>query len=234
MSVCGSGQNGLCKPGPCCHQAFPPAFCFPPLLFAFFLQFRLAAIAFPCLYVPSQQLPLYLARLLTAGAAADSSPWLRFCCCKGADRDWEGVNCPLNKCIPLNPFSSPVSRLSCPEKHFPGVLSLLTPQAPELLPKLNAFYFHASAKSLLLPAQPISSQATQKQLQQQKASVVINILPCNASAGWALQREMVRKSPCRLSGHPLLLGHPAPAAGDGIWVHRAVGSTESHPTCFPG
>lgn len=86
----------------------------------------------------------------------------------------------------LSPLLSP----DCPEKYIPGVLSLLTPRALELLPKLNGFSFHASAKSLLLPAQPISSQATQEHLQQQKASIVIIRLPCNAPAGCAPEREM--------------------------------------------
>lgn len=159
----------------------------------------------------------------------------------------KGVNWPLNKHIVSISFSSPVSRLSCPEKHFRGVLSLLTPKAPELLPKLNGFSFHASAKSLLLPAQPISSQATQKQLQQQKASMVIITLPCNAPAGCALGQAggfgwleiLAEAQPGEVAAVASTIQAPAAAGAPGVhrrgWASGA-GSCGKHritPRVFP-
>lgn len=50
--------------------------------------------------------------------------------------DWEEANWLLTKHIVSICFSFLLSffKLPCPEKHFPGVLSLLTPEASELLP----------------------------------------------------------------------------------------------------
>lgn len=50
--------------------------------------------------------------------------------------DWEEVNWLLNKHIVSICFSFFLSffKLPCPEKHFPGVLSVLTHKALELLP----------------------------------------------------------------------------------------------------
>lgn len=57
VSMCDSEQNRLPKPGPRCHQAFPPGSCSHPFFlpsFCNFLQFKLTVtIAFPCLYFSS-------------------------------------------------------------------------------------------------------------------------------------------------------------------------------------
>lgn len=144
----------------------------------------------------------------------------------------------INKCIVSISFSFPVFRPSYPEMHFPGVLSLLTPRAPEPLPKLNAFSFHASAKSLLLPAQPISSQATQKQLQQRKSPTVIIILPRGAPAGCALGRQMglggVEKSPgtcCRWGARRVPLRMGFGCTGQWEALNRALPASRGSSWC---
>lgn len=96
---------------------------------------------------------------------------------------WERVNWTSNKCI----FSVLSFPLLSPDRPVLKIIflefSLLTPRAPEMFPELNGFAFRAPAKSLSLAAQPISSQATQQQLQQQKASTLIITSPCDAPVG---------------------------------------------------